>query len=149
MEQNLHYCKSTNFGGYKIWRFSKYSDLAAIKFGVSPSMQCTINVRSRMLARQILAKTRNSPNSPNTIARQNLLIYSTQFSKHTLRLFCLHNTKCTTSITQHLCNFNCTIYCTELPTQKKPTSVLDEPYFSNFTTISVITSKMQEHASAT
>ena len=39
-------------------------------------MQCTINVRSRMLARHILAKTRNSPNSPNIIARQNLLIYS-------------------------------------------------------------------------
>ena len=37
----------------------------------------------------------------------------------------------------------------ELPTQKKPTSVMDEPYFSNFTTISVITSKMQEHTSAT
>ena len=37
----------------------------------------------------------------------------------------------------------------ELPTQKKPTSVMDEPYFSNFTTISVITLKMQEHASAT
>ena len=39
-------------------------------------MQCTINVRSRMLVRQILAKTRNSPNSPNIIARQNVLIYS-------------------------------------------------------------------------
>ena len=58
--------------------------LAAIKFGVSQNkviwrllnLQCTINVRSRMLARQILAKTRNSPNSPNIIARQNLLIYS-------------------------------------------------------------------------
>ena len=37
-------------------------------------MQCTINVRSCMLARHILAKTRNSP---NIIARQNLLIYST------------------------------------------------------------------------
>ena len=37
-------------------------------------MQYTINVRSRMLARQIVAKTRNSP---NIIARQNLLIYST------------------------------------------------------------------------
>ena len=47
--------------------------MAAIKFGVSPSMQCTINVRLRMLARQILAKKRNSP---NIIARQNLLIYS-------------------------------------------------------------------------
>ena len=40
-------------------------------------MQGAINVRSRMLARQILAKTRNSPNPPNVIARQNLLIYST------------------------------------------------------------------------
>ena len=30
----------------------------------------------RMLARQILAKTRNSTNSPNIIARQNFLIYS-------------------------------------------------------------------------
>ena len=30
-----------------------------------------------MLAQQILAKTRNSPNSPNIIAPQNLLIYST------------------------------------------------------------------------
>ena len=38
---------------------------------------------------------------------------------------------------------------TELPTQENPTSVLDEPYFSNFTTISVIASKMQEHVSAT
>ena len=38
-------------------------------------MQCTINVRSRMLAQQILAK---SLNSPNIIARQNLLIYSIQ-----------------------------------------------------------------------
>ena len=36
----------------------------------------------------------------------------------------------------------------ELPTQKKPTSVLDETYFSNSTTISVITLKIQEHASA-
>ena len=29
-----------------------------------------------MLGQQILGKTRNSPNSPNIIARQNLLIYS-------------------------------------------------------------------------
>ena len=70
------YCKSTNFGGYKIWRFLKQSDLTDIKFGVSPTMQYTINVRSRILERQILAKTRNLPNSRNIIARQNLLIYS-------------------------------------------------------------------------
>ena len=37
----------------------------------------------------------------------------------------------------------------ELPTQKKPISVLDQPYFSNFTTISVIISKTQERAKAT
>ena len=75
----MGYCKSTNFGGYKIWRFSKQNDLVAIKIGVSPFMQCTINVRSRILARQILAKTPNSPNSPNIIARQNLLIYSISY----------------------------------------------------------------------
>ena len=63
--------------------------LAAIKFDVSqnkviwrllnlaspPSMQCTIDV-IYVCWRQILAKTRNSPNSPNIIPRQNLLIYS-------------------------------------------------------------------------
>ena len=41
-----------------------------------------------MLARQILAKTRNSPNlpnSPNTIARQNLLIYS-MIAMHVLKM---------------------------------------------------------------
>ena len=60
--------------------------LAATKFGVSQNKviwlllnlasPCLCSVRSRMLARQILAKTRNSPNSPNIMARHNLLIYS-------------------------------------------------------------------------
>ena len=89
--QHERYCKSTNFGGSKIWRFSKYSDLAAIKFGVSPSMHCTINVRSRILAPQILAKTRNSPNSPNIIARQNLLIYSSHLDCLLENRSCIHN----------------------------------------------------------
>ena len=40
---------------------------------VSSSMQCTIDVTSVCWLRQILAKISNSP---NTIARQNLLIYS-------------------------------------------------------------------------
>ena len=71
------YCKSTNFGGYKIWRFSnkvirRLLNLASPR---GPSMQCTIDVYVGG-QRQILAKTRNSPNSPNIIARQNLLIYS-------------------------------------------------------------------------
>ena len=67
--------------------------LAAIKFGVSQNKViwrllylasprlCSVwsfNVWSRILARQILAKTRNSP---NIIARQNLLIYELQFVK--------------------------------------------------------------------
>ena len=39
-------------------------------------MQCTIDVAYVCWRRQILAKIRNSPNSPNIIARQNLLIYS-------------------------------------------------------------------------
>ena len=81
------YCKSTNFGGYKIWCLSKYSDLAAIKFGISPSMQCTINVTYVCWRRQILAKTSNSP---NIIARQNLLIYSTHLLLDTLN-FVDHN----------------------------------------------------------
>ena len=51
------------------------SDLAAIKFGVSPSMQCTINVTDVCWRRQILAKVSNSP---NIIAHQNLLIYSSK-----------------------------------------------------------------------
>ena len=55
------YCKSTNFGSYKIWRFSKYSDLASVKFGVSPSMQRTIDVTYVCWRPQILAKIRNSP----------------------------------------------------------------------------------------
>ena len=70
------------FGGYKICRFSKQRDFGDIKFGVSPSMQCTINVRSRILARQILAKTRNSS---NTIVRQNLLIYSSKTTRHPMK----------------------------------------------------------------
>ena len=69
------YCKSTNFGGYKIWRFSKQSDLAAIKFGVSPSMQCMINVRSRILATNISENTQFAKFA-KYIAHQNLLIYS-------------------------------------------------------------------------
>ena len=50
-------------------------------------MQCTINVRSRTLARQILAKTRNLP---NIIARQNLLIYSNMDSTNPFIRTSLH-----------------------------------------------------------
>ena len=39
------YCKSTNFGSYKIWRFSKYSDLAAVKNLASPRL-CSIRSTS-------------------------------------------------------------------------------------------------------
>ena len=53
-----------------------YVNLAAIKFGVSPRPVCVVYDRRICWRRQILAKTRNSPNSPNIIARQNLLIYS-------------------------------------------------------------------------
>ena len=53
-----------------------YVNLAAIKFGVSPRPVCAVYDRRICWWRQILAKTRNSPNSPNIIARQNLLIYS-------------------------------------------------------------------------
>ena len=69
------YCKSTNFGGYKIWRFSKSfgGNLAAIKFGISPPPVYAVYDRRIYWRRQILAKTRNSP---NIIARQTLLIYS-------------------------------------------------------------------------
>ena len=49
--------------------------MAAIKFGVSPSMQCLIDVTYVCWRRQILATIHNSP---NIIARQNLLIYSTR-----------------------------------------------------------------------
>ena len=50
--------------------------MAAIEFGVSPRPVYAVYDRRICWRRQILAKTRNSPNSPNIIARQNLLIYS-------------------------------------------------------------------------
>ena len=50
--------------------------MAAIKFGVSPRPVDAVYDRRICWRRQILTKTRNSPNSPNIIARQNLLIYS-------------------------------------------------------------------------
>ena len=63
--------------------------VAAIKFGVSqnkvilrllnlasPSLCSVRSTYDHVCWRDILAKTRNSPNSPNIIARQNLLIYS-------------------------------------------------------------------------
>ena len=50
--------------------------MAAIKFGVSPPPVYAVYDRRIYWRRQILAKTRNSPNSPNIIARQNLLNYS-------------------------------------------------------------------------
>ena len=53
-----------------------YVNLAAIKFGVSPRPLYAVYDRRICWRRQILAKTRNSPNSANIIARQNLLIYS-------------------------------------------------------------------------
>ena len=53
-----------------------YVNLAAIKFGVSPRPVYVVYDRRICWRREILAKTRNSPNSPNIIARQNLLIYS-------------------------------------------------------------------------
>ena len=53
-----------------------YVNLAVIKFGVSPRPVYVVYDRRICWRRQILAKTRNSPNSPNIIARQNLLIYS-------------------------------------------------------------------------
>ena len=56
-----------------------YVNLTAIKFGVSPRPVYAVYDRRICWRRQILAKTRNSPNSPNIIARQNLLIYSTSF----------------------------------------------------------------------
>ena len=55
-----------------------YVNLAAIKFGVSPGPVYVVYDRRICWRRQILAKTRNSPNSPNIIARQNLLIYSSR-----------------------------------------------------------------------
>ena len=51
-------------------------NLAAIKFGVSPPPVYVVYDRRIYWRRQILAKTRNSPNLPNIITRQNLLIYS-------------------------------------------------------------------------
>ena len=54
-----------------------YVNLAAIKFGVSPRTGYVVYDRRICWQRQILAKTRNSP---NIIARQNLLIYSRTFS---------------------------------------------------------------------
>ena len=60
-----------------------YVNLAAIKFGVSPRPVHVVYDRRICWRRQILAKTRNSPNSPNIIARQNLLIYSNScWNKH-------------------------------------------------------------------
>ena len=50
-----------------------YVHLAAIKFGVDPRPVYAVYDRRICWRRQILAKTRNSP---NIIARQNLLIYS-------------------------------------------------------------------------
>ena len=59
-----------------------YVNLAAIKFGVSPRPVYAVYDRRICWRRQILAKTRNSPNSPNIIARQNLLIYSNDRNEH-------------------------------------------------------------------
>ena len=59
-----------------------YVNLAAIKFGVSPRPVYAVYDRRICWRRQILAKRRNSPNSPNIIARQNLLIYSIKVSSH-------------------------------------------------------------------
>ena len=56
-----------------------YVNLAAIKFGVSPRPVYVVYDRRICWRRQILAKTRNSPNSPNIIALQNLLIYSKSY----------------------------------------------------------------------
>ena len=50
-----------------------YVNLAAIKIGVSPRLVYAVYDRRMYWRRQILVKTRNSP---NIIARQNLLIYS-------------------------------------------------------------------------
>ena len=53
-----------------------YVNLAAIKFGVSPRPVYAVYDQRICWWRQILANTCTSPNSPNIIARQNLLIYS-------------------------------------------------------------------------
>ena len=63
----MAFLKIKSFGG----------NLAAIKFGVSRPPVYAVYDRRIYWRRQILANTRNSPNSPNIIARQNLLIYST------------------------------------------------------------------------
>ena len=55
-----------------------YVNLAAIKFGVSPRAIYVVYDRRICWRQQILAEARNSPNSPNIIARQNFLIYSMQ-----------------------------------------------------------------------
>ena len=59
-----------------------YVNLAAIKFGVSPWPVYAVYDRRICWQRQILPKTRNLPNSPNIIARQNLLIYSNALSEY-------------------------------------------------------------------
>ena len=64
-----------------------YVNLAAIKFGVSLQPVYVVYDRRICWRRQILAKTRNSPNSPNIIARQNLLIYSILSGEHNLKAF--------------------------------------------------------------
>ena len=61
-----------------------YVNLAAIKFGVSPRPVYAVYDRRICWRRQMLAKRRNSPNSPNIIARQNLLIYSIYRLSHTV-----------------------------------------------------------------
>ena len=61
-------------------------NLAAIKFGVSPPPVYAVYDRRIYWRRQILAKTCNSPNSPNIIARQNLLIYSIQIHQNTIKI---------------------------------------------------------------
>ena len=53
-----------------------YVNLASIKFGVSLQPVYVVYDRRICWQRQILGKTRNSPNSPNIVARPNLLIYS-------------------------------------------------------------------------
>ena len=56
--------------------------MAAIKFGVSPQPVYAVYDRRICWQQQILVKTRNSPNSPNIIARQNLLICSIYYICH-------------------------------------------------------------------
>ena len=75
-----------------------YVNLAAIKFGVSPRPVYAVYDRRICWRRQILAKTRNSPNSPNIIARQNLLIYS--ISQFAIKASFLKFDMC------NICNYN-------------------------------------------